>query len=273
MRGLNAFMALKEEREGAISSGQPILRGEVAFKDVSFKYPGAGLETLRDVSFAIAPGERVGVIGRVGSGKTTIGRLLAGFYDPENGSILIDGVDIRHYDPAELRAGIGFVSQDSELFSGTLRENITLGNPLATEAEIAHAVRVSGVASFAATHPEGLAMAIGERGRGLSGGQRQAVALARMLIRRPRILFLDEPSSAMDTGTEAALIDHLREDLGPEDTLICCTHRGSFLDLVDRLIVIEGGRIAADGPKQAVLDALRSQSLRRDPAEDGGAQP
>lgn len=264
MRGLNAFMALKEERGGPITSGQSVSRGAIVFRDVHFSYPDSGMETLRGVSFEIAPGERVGIIGRVGSGKTTIGRLMAGFYEAEKGSVLIDGVDIRHYDPAELRAGIGFVSQDSELFSGTLRENIVLGNPLASEEEIVEAVRLSGVEGFSATHPHGLAMAIGERGRGLSGGQRQAVALARMLLRRPKVLFLDEPSSAMDTSTEATLIEHMRAAFGDDETLICSTHRGSFLELVDRLLVVEGGRIVADGPKQAVLDALRSQNLRRD---------
>jgi ATP-binding cassette subfamily C protein LapB len=156
------------------------------------------------------------------------------------------------------------VSQDSELFTGTLRDNIVLGNPLAGEDEIARAVRASGVESFSATHRLGLAMPIGERGRGLSGGQRQAVALARMLLRRPKVLFLDEPSSAMDTNTESVLIEQLRTTLATNETLIVCTHRGSFLDIVDRLLVVEGGRIVADGPKQAVLDALRGQALRRD---------
>jgi ATP-binding cassette, subfamily C, bacterial LapB len=264
MRGLNAFMNLKEERPGAIGSGQRVEHGAIAFRDVHFAYPGAGVDTLRGVTFSIAPGERVGIIGRVGSGKTTLGRLMAGFYETDKGSVLVDGVDIRHFEPAELRNGVGFVSQDSELFTGTLRDNIVLGNPLAGEDEIARAVRASGVESFSATHQLGLAMPIGERGRGLSGGQRQAVALARMLLRRPKVLFLDEPSSAMDTNTESVLIEQLRTTLGADETLIVCTHRGSFLDIVDRLLVVEGGRIVADGPKQAVLDALRGQALRRD---------
>lgn len=268
MRSLTAFMDLDEERHEAIVSGQTVERGEIEFRDVSFAYPGASAETLKEISLSIKPGERVGVIGRVGSGKTTIGRMLAGLFPADKGVILVDGVDIRHYEPAELRAGVGFVSQDPELFLGTLRENIILGKPNANEHEIAEAVRISGVQGFSAVHPLGLNMPIGERGRGLSGGQRQAVALARMLLRRPKVLFLDEPSSAMDTNTEITLINHLRESLGEEDTLIVSTHRNSFLELVDRLIVIEGGGLVADGPKDVVLDALKNRKFRAEAPED-----
>ena len=268
MRSLTTFMNLDEERHDAIVSGQMVERGEIEFRDVTFAYPGASAETLKDISLSIKPGERVGIIGRVGSGKTTIGRMLAGLFAADKGVILVDGVDIRHYEPAELRAGVGFVSQDPELFLGTLRENIILGKPNASESEIAEAVNISGVQGFSAVHPLGLNMPIGERGRGLSGGQRQAVALARMLLRRPKVLFLDEPSSAMDTNTELALINHLRESLGDDDTLIVSTHRNSFLELVDRLIVIEGGGLVADGPKDVVLDALKNRKFRA-PSADG----
>ncbi len=278
LRGLTAFMNLGEERQGAIVSGQQVERGEVEFRDVTFTYPGGNGETLKDVSLKITPGEKVGIIGRVGSGKTTIGKLMAGFYPADKGTILVDAIDIRHYEQAELRAAIGFVSQDPELFIGTLRENIILGRPNATDAEVARAVEVSGVSAFSATHPLGLNMPIGERGRGLSGGQRQAVSLARMLLRRPKFLFLDEPSSSMDTNTELALIEHLRGQLGEGDTLVACSHRNSFLELVDRLVVIEGGKIVADGPKDLVLDALRNQRFKADPvavennpASDGAA--
>ena len=274
MRGLTRFMGVPSEREEQQDKGHVVEHGDVEFRDVDFTYPGASFPSLKSVSFKVKPGERVGIIGRVGSGKTTLGKLLAGLHAATGGSVLIDGADVRHYDIADLRNGVGFVSQEAELFAGTLRENIVLGKPEASEAEISEAVALAGVDAFTATHPSGLAMTIGERGRGLSGGQRQAVALARMLLRRPPILFLDEPSSAMDTITEAGLLSRLKSGLAENQTLIVCTHRGTFLDLVDRLVVIENGRVIGDGPKDAVLEALRK---RRDDASAGdgasGAAP
>ena len=271
MRDLNVFMRLKTDRNGEIAHGRTVEHGKVEFKDVCFSYPGSQTEVLRDVSFKIHPGERVGLIGRVGSGKTTIGKLLAGLYSPQRGTVLMDDIDARGFEAADLRAGVGFVSQEPELFMGTLRENLTLGRPTATEHEIAVAMRVAGADEIAAAHPLGLGMPIGERGSGLSGGQRQAVALARMLIRMPRVLFLDEPSSAMDTVTEAALIEHLEAESYRGQTFLICTHRSSFLKLVDRLLVVEGGRIVADGPKDDVLRALEiSAAGRDDPYSDGG---
>jgi len=261
VRGLNAFMALPNERHAGAGS-RTVDIGSVAFREVGFTYPGAGVETLKDVSFEIRAGERVGIIGRIGSGKTTIGRLMAGLYEPDRGAILIDGVDIRQYGAAALRAGLGFVAQDAELFTGTLRDNITIGRPQASDREIEEAVHLSGVDRFVQENPLGLMLPVSERGRGLSGGQRQAVALARMFLRRPRILFLDEPSSAMDTGFERALIERLQGTGEDESTLIVCTHRASVLQLVDRIIVIEGGRVASDGPKEAVLKALQGGHLR-----------
>ena len=271
MRDLNVFMRLKTDRNNEIAHGRTVEHGKVEFKDVCFSYPGSQTEVLRDVSFKIYPGERVGLIGRVGSGKTTIGKLLAGLYSPQRGTVLMDDIDARGFEAADLREGVGFVSQEPELFMGTLRENLTLGRPTATEHEIAAAMRVAGADEIAAAHPLGLGMPIGERGSGLSGGQRQAVALARMLIRMPRVLFLDEPSSAMDTVTEAALIEHLEAESYRGQTFLICTHRSSFLKLVDRLLVVEGGRIVADGPKDDVLRALEmSAAGRDDPYSDGG---
>ena len=270
MRDLNVFMKLKTDRNEEIAHGRIVKEGKVEFKDVCFSYPGSQTEALRDVSFTVYPGERIGFIGRVGSGKTTIGKLLAGLYGPQRGAVLIDDIDIRGFEAADLRGGVGFVSQEPELFMGTLRQNLTLGRPTATEHEIARAMRVAGVDEIAAVHPLGLGMPIGERGKGLSGGQRQAVALARMLIRMPQILFLDEPSSAMDTVTEAALIEHLEAESYRGQTLLICTHRSSFLKLVDRLLVVEGGRIVADGPKEEVLRALEVGAASREDRFTGG---
>ena len=196
------------------------------------------------------------MIGRIGSGKSTIGKLAAGFFEPERGSIQVGGTDTRALDIADLRATVAYVPQEPELFSGTIRENILMGRPYATAEELEVAVRISGVDAFVSGHPLGLNMPVGERGKGLSGGQRQAVALARMLLRDPEVLFLDEPSSSMDSATEERLVKQLSTWAGPNRTIIVCTHRGLFLNLVSRLIVLDGGKIVADGPRDQVLAML-----------------
>lgn len=257
VRGVSALMALERDRRTGGAGSHQVADGAIEFREVGFKYPGGQVAALADVSFKIAAGERVGIIGRVGSGKTTIGKLLTQFYAADAGSILVDGNDIRSFDAAALRAGVGFVGQDPELFTGSLSDNIAMGRPSATPAEIQEAARVSGVMRFAAASPLGLATPVGERGRQLSGGQRQAVALARALIRRPRILFLDEPSSAMDVNTEAELIRSLRDWCRNGPTLVVSSHRLPILELIDRLIVLDGGKVVADGPKAKVLAALK----------------
>jgi len=226
MGGITAFMKLGTEHSHAITGGLSVEHGELELRNVSFTYPQETEAALDNISFKITPGERVGIIGRVGSGKTTLGKLIARLYSPSQGSILISGSDARQYEIPELRAGVGYVSQEPELFAGSLRDNIILGKPGATENEIAHAVEISGVKQFIADHPMGLGMMIGERGRGLSGGQRHAVTIARMILRKPEILFLDEPSGAMDTKTETALVRHLDHWAQNGRTLIVCTHRG-----------------------------------------------
>ena len=263
LTGLNQFMSLEREQSGDIAEGKTVQGGDVEFRNVSFTYPDASAEALSDVSFKIEAGERVGVVGRIGSGKTTAGKLLAGLYVADSGSIIVDGVNVRRFEPADLRAGVTYLSQDPELLAGTLRDNIILGRPHASEEEIAEATRIAGVDAFTAAHPLGLAMPVGERGRGLSGGQQQAVTIARILLRKPKVLFLDEPASAMDTATEAALVKSLGEGLGEDQTLILCTHRMSVLELVDRLIVLDGGKILADGPKADVIRALQGQTPKR----------
>lgn len=265
VRGIDELVALPRERGISQSGSQAVERGAVTFADVTFQYPGGHAPALRDATFTIEPGERVGIVGRVGSGKTTIGRLLAAFYAPDSGKVLVDGYDVRSYGVAALRRGVGFVGQEAELFTGTLRDNIVMGLPGASDADIAEVARMTGVARFAAASPLGLSTPVGERGMQLSGGQRQAVALARVLLRRPRILFLDEPTSAMDTTTEAELIANLRTLARSGITLLISSHRLPILDLADRLIVLDGGRVAADGPKAKVLDALKSP--RATPAE------
>jgi ATP-binding cassette subfamily C protein LapB len=257
LRVIDALMALPVEREaGKVFVARSIDRGAIRIEGVSFRYPSSDIDALRDISLSIAPGERVGIVGRIGSGKTTLGRLLAGFYDPTGGRILIDGVDVRQYDPIDLRKGIGFALQDSSLFRGTLRDNIAFGRPTATDDEIIAAARAAGVEDFAARSASGYDTQIIEGGGNLSGGQRQAVALARVLLRRPRILFLDEPTSALDLRSETEFCERL--NLAAQGTtLLLSTHRVSLLRMVDRLIVFDAGRVVADGPRTTVLAQLQ----------------
>ena len=241
---------------------RPVLDGAIEFKQVTFTYPGQKQAALDGVSFRIAPGEKVGLIGRVGSGKTTVEKLILGLYEPQQGAVLVDGIDIRQIDPADLRRNIGAVLQDVCLFRGTLRDNITLGASFADDAAVIRAARFAGVEGFANRHPLGYDMPIGERGEALSGGQRQAVALARALLLDPPLLLLDEPTSAMDTLAEEEIKKRLAHVLRGK-TLLLVTHRGSLLSLVDRLIVMDAGRVVADGPREKVLDALAKGRIRR----------
>lgn len=263
MRDLGSFMSLPSERRSTVATGKRVQSGKVEFRNASFSYSNAPSSALSNISIVIQPGERVGIIGRVGSGKTTMAKLMAGFYEVDEGFVLVGDVDTRAYEISDLRQAVCLVTQEPELFSGTLRENILMAKPTASEEEISEVTRIAGVDNFAAAHPLGLAMSIGERGRGLSGGQRQAVALARILLKDScKVLFLDEPSSAMDTTSETQLVNNLDGWLGKDRTLIVCTHRGSFLNLVDRLIIIDAGQVVADGPKNDVLKELQSRASR-----------
>jgi len=258
LRAIDRIMALSRERPlDRTFVARSISSGRISFEKVTFRYPGAATDALLDVSFSIKAGERVGIIGRIGSGKTTIGKLLVGFYEPAAGRILIDGVDIRQYDPADLRRGIGLLLQDTNLFCGTIRDNITIGHPAASDSAVVAAARVSGAEDFIARHPLGYDLQIAEGGESLSGGQKQAIGLARILIRQPRVLFLDEPTAHFDVRSESELLERLKAQTSEELTLIVATHRLSLLALVDRLIVLEQGRLVADGPRDAVLNALR----------------
>ncbi len=263
LKAIDRVMSLERERPPERSYvSRKIEDGRIAFDNITFRYPAAAENALDKVSFRIAPGERIGIIGRVGSGKTTVGRLLVGFYEPQDGRILVDGVDIRQYDPADLRAGIGFVLQDTDLFFGKLRDNIALGKPAATDEEILAAARLSGVEGFIAGHPLGYDMPIAEGGRSLSGGQKQAIGLARTLIRKPKILFLDEPTAHFDVRSEAEFTERLKTLADGKMTIIVSTHRLSLLSMVDRLLLFDRGRLVADGPRDNVIAMLQSGAKR-----------
>ncbi len=240
---------------------RPRLSGEIEFKKINFNYPNQEPLALDNVSFKIKPGEKIGILGRIGSGKSTIARLLLGLYEPIEGSVLMDGTDLRQIDPADLRRNIGYVSQDNYLFFGSVRENIAFGAPHVDDQTILRAAAVAGVSDFLRTHPHGFDLQVGERGMALSGGQRQAVVIARSLLLDPPIILMDEPTSGMDNSTEAMFKNRLGKALAGK-TLLLVTHRSSLLSLVDRLIILDNGKIVADGKKEEVLEALKQGRIR-----------
>lgn len=266
LKSIDRIMTLERERPPERTYvGRKIEKGTISFENVSFAYPNAPGKALDKVTFKIQGGERVGIIGRVGSGKTTVGRLLLAFYEAQEGRVLVDGVDSRQYDPADLRSGIGFAMQDTDLFFGRLRDNITLGYPAATDEEVLAAARLAGVESFIAGHPMGYDMPISEGGRSLSGGQKQAIGLARVLIRKPKILFLDEPTAHFDVRSESEFLERLKALDDAQMTIIISTHRLSLLAMVDRLLLFDNGRLVADGPRDKVMSLLQGRPAATEP--------
>jgi ATP-binding cassette subfamily C protein LapB len=233
------------------------IEGQFDLVDVGHKYNGSQLPSLSNISLSIKPGERVGIIGRIGCGKSTLLRLMIRLIEPTSGAIRLDGRDLRQASPRELRQRFSFVSQDSTLFDDTLTANLLLRHEKPDPKVIENAVTISGVAGFAGRSPEGYGMRVGPRGERLSGGERQAVGLARALIGNPAMLILDEPTAAMDNTTERHVINGLSKWLGTR-TLIVATHRAAMLDLVDRVILMHEGKIVADGPKDQVLKKLQA---------------
>ncbi|TFI59561.1 type I secretion system permease/ATPase [Sphingomonas parva] len=254
-RQLNELMAMPPEGPQGEALKLRDLKGRIEFRNVSFRYPGAPEKALDEVSFTIEPGEHVALLGRVGSGKSTIARLVLGLYPPEDGLVMIDGSDIRQLDPLDLRANIGVALQESVLLTGSVRENIVLGREGVDDAEMLRASELSGTHSFMGQIANGYDLRLADRGEGLSGGQRQSIAIARALAGRPSIVVFDEPSSAMDAQTETALIQRLETELAGRTTLLI-THRPPLLQLVSRIILIEKGRVAADGPRDDVLKQI-----------------
>jgi ATP-binding cassette subfamily C protein LapB len=240
------------------------IKGKLQFEEVDFSYPHTPVDSAKGLNFTIQPGERVGIVGRAGSGKSTIAKLLLGLHQPGKGRILVDDLEIRQIDPAELRQNICYFPQNLYLFRGTLRDNLLLAKPDATFDQMLQAVEISGAYRLLRRHPMGFDLPVGERGEFLSGGQRQAVGLARALMHGGNLVVLDDPTSELDAQSEAWVIDRLGKWL-KDRTLLIITHRPAMLELVDRLIVVDEGRIVADGPKKKVLDWL-SQNQTKDKA-------
>lgn len=250
-----------EQEEGKRYIHRPMIQGKIELDKVTFHYPNSPVASIRDLSVTINPGEKVAIIGRIGSGKTTLERLIMGLYQPTEGHVRIDDTDIKQLHHIDVRRNIGCVPQESVLFYGTIRDNITLGRPLADDRDVMDAANRAGVTVFTQQDPAGLERQVGEGGLLLSGGQRQAVAIARALLGRPPVLLMDEPTSAMDNRSEMQ-IKHQLSQLTSSETLVLITHKTTMLDVVDRVIVMEKGCIIADGPKEMVLNDLRHGKVR-----------
>jgi ATP-binding cassette subfamily C protein LapB len=263
LESLNKLMEKPVERPLSQHFVQrPQLRGDIEFRNVHFAYPNRDDAALDGVSFRIQAGERVALIGRVGSGKSTLQRLMMGLYQPTQGEVLLDGVDLRQLDPADVRRNMGYVSQDVTLFYGNLRDNITFGLPYADDSAVVAAAEVAGMTDFVNRHPRGFDMPVGERGESLSGGQRQTVGIARAVLHNAPILLLDEPTSAMDFSSEAQITQRLTA-FAANKTVVLVTHRTSLLSMVNRVIVVDGGRVVADGPRDRIMEALASGRIAR----------
>ncbi len=261
LESVNQMMELPQERhEDERPLKRQSLQGAVEFRQVDFHYPDQQQAALQKISLVVRPGEKIGIIGRSGSGKSSLAKLIVGLYQADGGSLLVDGIDVRQLDVSDLRYNIGYVPQDIQLFSGTLRDNLVSGARYVEDELVLQASELAGVHEFARLHPKGYELQVGERGQNLSGGQRQNIALARALLLDPPILLLDEPTSAMDNSGEERLKQRLSAVIGTK-TLLLVTHRASMLSLVDRLIIVDRGQIIADGPKGSVMEALKKGQI------------
>ncbi len=262
LAALNKIMDAPRERpRDRAFVHRPTLAGDIRFQDVTFRYPGAEIDALNGFSLSIKAGDRVGIIGRIGSGKSTLAKLLVALYQPQQGSILVDGTDTRSIDPADLRRSVGYLPQNIVLFAGSVRDNLLVGATGADDAALLRAASIAGLDDVVNRHPRGFDMAVGERGEALSGGQRQTVALARALVRDPPILMLDEPTHAMDHASEERLKVRMQTELAGK-TIIIVTHRESLLSVVKTLVVMDGGKVVATGPKELVLQAIAEGKVR-----------
>ncbi|WP_404466442.1 type I secretion system permease/ATPase [Vreelandella aquamarina] len=262
---LNAVMDKKVERhEGKAYVEKPSFAGNIRLEKVTLRYPNEERDALKDVSITVNAGEKVALLGRIGCGKSSLNKLVLGFYQPTSGAVLVDNVDIRQLDPLQLRRHIGYVPQDVSLFSGSLRDNIVAGggSDRVDDDALLRAIELAGLENLVNSHPHGVDLQVGERGQALSGGQKQSVAIARALVQDPPILLLDEPTSSMDNASEEAFKANLK-NVAAGKTILVVTHRTSLLSLVDRIIVMDAGKVVADGPRDTVVEALRKGQIGR----------
>ncbi|MDC0011790.1 type I secretion system permease/ATPase [Octadecabacter sp.] len=246
-RALSAVMNDDADQQAQTRSrlSRPNLSGAVEFKNVSYTFPGANSPIIRNLSLKIPTGQKVAIVGRMGSGKSTMSRLISGLIEPSEGAVLLDGVDLRQIDKSDVRRNVGVMLQDTWLFSGTVKQNLQMGFYEYDDANVLNIAKISGVDDFVASHPQGYDMELRERGEGLSGGQRQSINLARALLHDPNLLVLDEPTSSMDTATEKSVIGRLKVWAGAR-TLVMVTHRNTLLELADRVLVMDQGAVVAD---------------------------
>jgi len=256
MAAISEYMKLETESDRTVKSELVVHDGEIRLHDVSLSYPGSQVPALTDFSLTVQKGESIGILGRVGSGKTTLGKIFAGLIHPERGLMLVDGHEIGQYESATLRDAIGYLPQDPEMFTGTILENILIGKPNATEEEVNRALYYSGMDHFISENPEGLKQFVGEKGNRLSGGQRQSISLARLILRSPKLMYLDEPTNAMDHTTEGVVTSRLKELNAQGVTLVISTHRHSLTGILDRLIILNNGRKIIDGTRDDVLKQM-----------------
>ncbi|MCU0757748.1 MAG: type I secretion system permease/ATPase [Steroidobacteraceae bacterium] len=262
LRTLDALMARPADRDPARDYlAKPVAEGALQVRGLAFGYAPDRPPAIRGLDWAVARGERVAILGRIGSGKSTLLKLLCGLYQPRGGQVLLDGIDLQQVDPADARRHLAYVGQEAQLLHGTLRENLKAGAPQAGDARMIEVARATGVDALAAQHPRGYDMPIGEKGAGLSGGQRQLIALTRALLAEPAVLLLDEPTSAMDNATEQQLMQAIVHFTAGR-SLVLVTHKLQLLAFVERVMVMDGGRCVADGPKQAVMQALSEGRVR-----------
>ena len=271
LSGLNQIMNLSRETgDGRDFVQKNGVRNHYQLRAVKARYPDQSIPALDGIDLEICPGEKVAVLGKIGSGKSTLLRVMAKLYQCEEGEILLDGIDLSQYHPSAVRQVAGYLPQDATLFEGTLRENLILGAGETSDDGLFAALRMAGLAETVRRHPKGIHLPVGERGIMLSGGQRQAAALARALVNRPKMLLLDEPTAAMDLNSErlvkTALHDYLAEDR--DRSLVLVTHKTSMLDLVDRILVIDQGKLIADGPREKVLEKMRKPGKKKAAASD-----
>ncbi len=252
LNNLDEVMSMPVEKENKTYISRPNLSGDIELKDVQFAYKDQNHQTLKDINIKIKKGEKVAILGKIGSGKSTLLKLINNLYEPTKGSVLIDALDTRQIDPTDLRHAIGSVPQEPFLFMGTIKDNLTIGEQYVSDEEILRVSKIAGLDDFLGKHEAGYDLLVGERGEGLSGGERQAVTLARALISDPNIIMLDEPTNSMDRQTEKSFINRL-QNIVEDKTLIVVTHKTSLLQLVDRIIIVENGKVVVDGPKEEVF--------------------